>query len=146
MRAVDRRRAGFTLVEVLLVATILGILAGVATPQLSRAIDRAGASKIAADARNLTLAVRSYQETSGTLPATEAWGVTPSSLGQYLDDSMAFTYRDAEYRFVTEPSIGLAELWVRYPEDSNLGAALQRFRRTGIVTWTPTQTTFVLAQ
>lgn len=141
-----RGRRGFTIIEVLIVSVMLGILAGIATPTLARAIHRAGAAKVVADARNLTLAVRSYLETGGTLPASETWGVAPSSLGPYLDGSMTFSFRDVEYRFVTLPDIDVAELWVRYPEESGVGAALQRFRRTGEVTWTPTQTTFILAR
>jgi prepilin-type N-terminal cleavage/methylation domain-containing protein len=139
-------RAGFTLVEVLLVSAMIGILAGIATPMLGRAVDRAGAAKIVADARTLSVAVRSFVETGGTLPPSEAWGVAPSSLGPYLEENMSFTFRDAEYRFVTLPGTGVAELWVRYPDGSGLGASLLPFRRTGEVTWTPTQTTFVLVQ
>lgn len=59
---------------------------------------------------------------------------------------MTFTFRDADYRLVTLPAIGVAELWVRYPEGSGLGEALQRYRRPGEVTWTPTRTTFLLAR
>jgi prepilin-type N-terminal cleavage/methylation domain-containing protein len=141
-----RRRGGFTLIEVLLVSVMLGVLAGIATPQLARAIDRAGAAKVVADARNLSVAVRSFLEAGGTLPGSEAWGQAPSSLGQYLEETMTFVFRDTEYRFVTLPGIGVAELWVRYPAESGVGVALQRYRRPGEVTWTPTQATFVLAK
>lgn len=141
----NRARAGFTLIEVLIVSVMLGVLAGIATPQLARAIDRAGAAKVVADARNLSVAVRSFVEAGGTLPASEAWGVAPSSLGPYLEETMTFVFRDVEYRFVTLPGVGVAELWVRYSAESGVGAALQRVRRPGEVTWTPTQTTFILA-
>ena len=141
-----RARGGFTLVEVLIVAAMLGILAGIITPMLGRAIDRAGAAKIAADARTLAVAVRSFIESGGAIPASENWGVAPSSLGPYLEANMSFSFRDADYRFVTQPAIGVAQLWVRYPTGSGLGEALQRFRNGGEVTWTPTQTTFVLVQ
>jgi prepilin-type N-terminal cleavage/methylation domain-containing protein len=141
-----RGRGGFTLIEVLIVSVMLGVLAGIATPTMARAIDRAGAAKVVADARNLSVAVRSFLETGGTLPASADWGVAPSSLGPYLAETMTFVFRDVEYRFVTLPGIGVAELWVRYSADSGVGAALQRFRRPGEVTWTPTQATFVLAK
>ena len=141
----NRSRGGFTLIEVLIVSVMLGVLAGITTPQLSRAIDRAGAAKVVADARNLSVAVRSFIEAGGGLSGSEAWGVAPSSLGPYLEETMTFTFRDVEYRFVTLPAIGVAELWVRYSAESGVGAALQRFRRPGAVTWTPTQTTFILA-
>lgn len=138
------RRGGYTLIEVLTVAVMLGALAGIATPMLSRAIYRAGAAKVVADAHNLTLAVRSFAAAGGTLPESSDWGVAPTGLAAYLEETMAFTFRDVEYRFVTEPDIGVAQLWVRYDPESGVGEALQRFRRPGEVTWTPTRTTFVL--
>jgi len=140
------RRAGFTLIEVLTVSVLLGALAGIATPQLSRAIHRASAAKVVADAHNLTLAVRAFTAAGGTLPATSEWGVPPTGLSAYLEESMAFTFRDVQYRFVTQPDIGIAQLWVGYDPASGVGEALQRFRRPGEVTWTPTRTTFVLVK
>ena len=125
---------------------VIGILAGIATPKLSRAINRAAAAKIVADARMLSVAARSYLENGGTLPSTEPWLTPPSALNEFLEETMPFSFRDAEYRFVTVPAIDNAQLWVRYPNGSGLGEALQRFRRPGQVTWTPTRTTFVLAQ
>jgi prepilin-type N-terminal cleavage/methylation domain-containing protein len=140
------RRGGYTLIEVLTVSIVIGILAGIATPQLSRAIDRAGAAKVAADAHNLTLAVRSFMAAGGTLPPSGEWGIAPGAMNAYLEETMLFTFRDLEYRFVTQPAIGAAQLWVQYPAESGIGVALQRFRRPGEVTWTPTRTTFVLAR
>ncbi|HSW29789.1 MAG TPA: prepilin-type N-terminal cleavage/methylation domain-containing protein [Longimicrobiales bacterium] len=139
-------RAGFTLIEVLTVSLLLGALAGIATPQLSRAIDRAGAAKVVADAHNLTLATRAFMAAGGTLPASSEWGVAPTGLSAYLEETMPFAFRDVEYRFVTQPDIGVAQLWVGYEAESGVGEALQRFRRPGEVTWTPTRTTFVLVK
>lgn len=140
------RRGGFTLMEVLIVAVILGVLAGVASPALGRAVHRAGAAKVLADSRTMAIAVRSSIEAGNALPESSDWGVPPPTLGGFLEENMTFTFRDADYRLVTLPDIGVAELWVRYPEGSGLGAALQRYRRPGEVTWTPTRTTFVLAR
>ena len=139
-------RGGFTLVEVLVVAVVVGVLAGIAVPSLTRAIDRAAASKVVADARNISLSTRSFLEVGGTLPPSGPWGVAPAALAPYLEANMTFTFRDAEYRFVTVPALGRAELWVGYPAGSGLGNALQQFRRAGQVTWTPTRTTFSLAK
>jgi prepilin-type N-terminal cleavage/methylation domain-containing protein len=139
-------RAGYTLIEVLTVSLLLGALAGIATPQLSRAIHRAGAAKVVADAHNLSLAVRGFVTAGGTLPASSDWGVAPTGLNAYLEETMAFAFRDVEYRFVTQPDIGVAQLWVGYAAESGVGEALQRFRRPGEVTWTPTRTTFVLVK
>lgn len=140
------RRGGFTLIEMLIVSVIVGILAGIATPSLERLVDRAGATKIVADARNLAIATRSFLEAGGTLPASSPPGVAPAALSAFLEERMTFTYRDATYRFVTQPALNAAQLWVDYPAGSPLGAALQRYRHAGSVTWTPTRTTFVLAE
>ena len=139
-------RGGFTLVEVLVVSVIVGMLTGIALPSLGRAIDRAAASKVAADARNLSLSTRSFLEAGGILPASGTWGVAPTALAPYLEGTMTFTFRDAQYRFITVPALATAELWVGYPLGSGLGNALRRFRRLGQVTWTPTRTTFSLAK
>lgn len=140
------RRGGFTLIEMLVVSVIVGILAGIVTPSLGRVVDRAGATKVVADARTLAVATRSYLEAGGTLPASSPPGVAPAALSAYLEKEMTFTFRDATYTFVTQPAVDAAQLWVDYPAGSGLGEALQRHRRAGLVTWTPTRTTFVLAE
>jgi prepilin-type N-terminal cleavage/methylation domain-containing protein len=75
-----RRSGGYTLIEVLTVAIMLGVLAGISTPMLARAIHRAGAAKVVADAHNMTLAVRAFSAAGGTLPETSEWGVAPTGL------------------------------------------------------------------
>ena len=84
MRA-DARRGGFTFVEVLIVSVMIGILAGIATPVLRGAIEKAGATKVVTDARNVTVAVRQFMETGQTLPATGPWNVAPSALEPFLE-------------------------------------------------------------
>ncbi len=140
------RRAGFTLIEVLTVSVVVGILAGISTPTFARAIHRASAAKVMTDVRLLSVAARSYLTDGGTLQASEAWNVPPSSLNEFLEETMTFQFRDAQYRFVTQPAIDAAQLWVEYPDGSGLGQALQRYRRPGEVTWTSTRTTFVLVK
>jgi prepilin-type N-terminal cleavage/methylation domain-containing protein len=57
-----RRRAGFTLVEVIVVLVILAILAAIAIPALTGYIDKAEDKKYIADARNHFLAVRTIMD------------------------------------------------------------------------------------
>ena len=94
----------------------------------------------------MNVATQSFLYTGGTLPETAPWGQAPPELNQHLEETMTFSRRDAVYRFVTQPLSGTTQLLVEYPEGSPVGQALQAFRRTGEVTWTPTQTTFFLVQ
>ncbi len=137
-------RGGFTLIELLVVAAILGILSGIMVPNLGRTVDRAAAARVVSDARTLSFASRSFLDSGGTLPASGEWGVAPSGLEEYLQENMTFTFRDTSYRYVTQPELDGAQLWVGYPVGSPLGAALQRHRNETTITWTPTRTTFIL--
>ena len=137
---------GFTLTEALLVAAMLGIMAGFAVPHISEAIDNAAAASVAGDAHNVGLAVNQFLQAGGTLPPTGNAGEVPTGLQEYLEETMTFSRRDAIYRLVTQPVSGTAQLWVDYPTGSPMGYALQAFREPGRVTWTPTRTTFFLIQ
>ena len=72
--------------------------------------------------------------------------MAPQGLETYLQEDMPFTFRDAEYRFVSQTVKGTAQLWVRYPVGSGLGAALANHRNGTTITWTPTRTTFFLVR
>lgn len=141
-----RDRGGFTFIEVLIVSLIVGILAGLSIPYLGRAVDRAAAAKVVADARTVTLAVRQAIEEGDTLPATSDWGVPPAGLEEYLQENMTFTFRDAEYRYVKLPVTGDAQFWVRYPLGSGTGSGLKAHRNGSSITWTPIMTTFALTE
>jgi prepilin-type N-terminal cleavage/methylation domain-containing protein len=60
-----RKRDGFTLIELLIVITIIGILAAIAIPKLSKTRERAYIRSMMSDLRNLN----TQQELYFTLPA-----------------------------------------------------------------------------
>lgn len=146
MKRMERSRGGFTLTEVLLVAAIIGALTGIAAPRLMRALDKTAATRIVADARSLDLASRAYVQSGVPLPATGAPGEFPTVLAPYVDGEIDFRFRGTVYRYVTQPALETAQLWVDHPEGSAIAAALQEFRNRATVTWTPTRTTFFLLQ
>jgi prepilin-type N-terminal cleavage/methylation domain-containing protein len=73
----NRKRAGFTLVEIMIVVAIIALLAAIAVPGFLRARKRSQASKIINDLRLISGAVDQYaietSKTSGNTVAVEDW-------------------------------------------------------------------------
>lgn len=137
------RRGGFTLVELLIAAAVIGILAGIAVPVLRNAITKADAAHIVSDVRIVDLAVQQYIEENGTLPGTSAWGAAPTDLAAYIPD-MTFVYETTDYRLVSNTGTGTVLLRVRYPVNDRIGQGLSAYERPGIVVWTSVRTDFYL--
>ena len=86
----DPRRGGFTLVELLVVSAIVGILAGLAIPNLRTVLVRARATEIAGDMDVVRTAVLSYNGDYHTWPSESAAGAIPGGLDEYLPDGYSF--------------------------------------------------------
>ena len=87
----DARKGGFTLIELMVAASIVGILAGLAIPNLRTMIYRARATEVAADMEVIRVAALSYNADALAWPAESALGDVPSELSGYLPDGFAFT-------------------------------------------------------
>jgi prepilin-type N-terminal cleavage/methylation domain-containing protein len=74
---INKRRAGFTLVEIMIVVAIIALLAAIAVPGFLRARKRAQASRILNDLRLIDSAVDQYaietNKTSGNPVAITDW-------------------------------------------------------------------------
>jgi prepilin-type N-terminal cleavage/methylation domain-containing protein len=69
----NKKRGGFTLVEIMIVVAIIALLAAIAVPGFLRARKRAQASKVINDLRMIDAAVQQYAiETAKTTGATVA--------------------------------------------------------------------------
>lgn len=66
-----RSRAGFTLIEILVVVVILGILATVIVPRVMGRPEEARRTKAAVDIRGLETALNLYKLDNGNYPSTE---------------------------------------------------------------------------
>jgi prepilin-type N-terminal cleavage/methylation domain-containing protein len=90
MKRMDTRRGGFTLVELLVVAAIVGILAGLAIPNLRTVLLRARATELAGDMEVIRTAVLNYNGDNHSFPSESGAGSIPSGLSQYLPDNYSF--------------------------------------------------------
>src|SRR5882762_1788542 len=77
LKAINKRRGGFTLVEIMIVVAIIALLAAIAVPGFLRARKRSQASRILNDLRLIDAAVDQYaietNRASGFVVAVADW-------------------------------------------------------------------------
>lgn len=96
-------RGGFTLVELLVTVSIVGILAGLAIPNMRNMTFRARATSVAADLEALRIATVSYNADQHAWPAERAAGVVPPELVSFLPDGFTFQGNGYELDFENIP-------------------------------------------
>jgi prepilin-type N-terminal cleavage/methylation domain-containing protein/prepilin-type processing-associated H-X9-DG protein len=77
-------KRAFTLLELLIVAAIIAILAALAVPALTRALESAKATKDMSNLRQIGMAIQTYlNDNDQILPATAIWPGTSTTPGLY---------------------------------------------------------------
>lgn len=79
--------AAFTLVEIMVVVVVIGILAAIGIPALTRVIERSQASRIANDFRQFHAAYQRYGMENGQWPGATAGGIIPTGMAGFLPES-----------------------------------------------------------
>lgn len=92
-----RDRGGFSLAELAVTVMIVGILAGVALPNLRSALLDAQASRIVSDQRTVSLAAYEYLAENGTFPGSSGYGIVPPQMAPYLPDNFSFAHDGVTY-------------------------------------------------
>ncbi|MEL6797434.1 MAG: prepilin-type N-terminal cleavage/methylation domain-containing protein [Planctomycetota bacterium] len=80
-----RCRAGFTIVELVVVVVIIGVITAVAIPRFSRANQNALTNAAARDFRQIETALRLYYADHRAWPPNQLSGVYPPELAGYYD-------------------------------------------------------------
>jgi prepilin-type N-terminal cleavage/methylation domain-containing protein len=86
---------GFSLVELMVVTTVIGILALLAVPGVTAAAQRAEATAAANDIRVFTNAIEFYSTSEGGYPPQMTYREMPESIGGYLPG----TWTDGTYNW-----------------------------------------------
>ncbi len=88
-----RRPAGFTLVEIMIVVSIIALLAVMALPSFLRAREKAQNAKLINGLRVASDAFQMYAVEHNTYPADVNRGVVPGEMAQYFGPTFDFTAR-----------------------------------------------------
>lgn len=125
-----RGRAGFTLVEMVLVVVIVSILAGLAIPNYKVMVTKARAADVLGRIRVVELAVHGYLGENNAWPAESGTGTIPTGLLPFLPENFTFVAED--YQMDWENGGGLIGVAI-VTDNTPLGDALVNVAGAG--TW-----------
>lgn len=86
----NQRRGGFSLIELLMAVSIVGILAGLALPNLRNVTWRARATTVAGDIEVVRVATNQFNADRSAWPTEVGQGVIPSDLDEFLPEGFSF--------------------------------------------------------
>ena len=116
MKGFLKNQRGFTLLEMLIVISIVGVLAAVAVPRFTNAVALANTARIQSDLQVLNAAVVMYQTEKGTNPkeikdlgayVLDIDNVKPPKGECRLKDGSSFTVTATSYGLVSDAKDGM---------------------------------------
>lgn len=126
------RKAGFSLVELVVVVVIIGVLASLGIPRTRTAVARARATTLVNDVRAVRRAALDYFVDHNAWPAASEPGQVPAGLEEYLPEGFTFESSGARLNFVNDAATGASDwgeevgLGVSIEDDPKLQEALAR--------------------
>ena len=88
-------RAGFTLVEIMIVVVIIGLLAALAIPAFQRVRENAQSTRFISDLRTFAQAFETYAMKNGGWPPNAGTGVVPTGMSGELKDAAWTTAKNS---------------------------------------------------
>ena len=148
-----RGEAGYSLIELLIVCSVIGIIANIAIPELYSALYRAKAARIIEDYNTVRTVVHQYYADSSLYPPDQGPGIEPPELTSYLQGRLLWTHEDYQYDWElwvdgsgnpTQPASGVIVGFSISTADPALAAALHKMYKGIIIDTIPNHTTFVI--
>ncbi|NIM01113.1 MAG: prepilin-type N-terminal cleavage/methylation domain-containing protein [Acidobacteria bacterium] len=129
--AARRGSAGYSMIELLMVVAIIGLIAAIAVPLYTGAIDKSRRATLVHDAGELHRAFMRYNVDEGVFPSVSAFNLqtlTPLSNGGYFRHFESFTAKlyNGEIQNYDSPNIGGADtqFWATINSASEPGFVL----------------------
>jgi prepilin-type N-terminal cleavage/methylation domain-containing protein len=148
-------RRGFTLVELLIALTIIGILVNLALPAVSHMRRRAQAAQVVGDFQAIRVAGLDRYIADGAFPPAESYAKVPPKLVGGLPKGFAFRYEKLEYRWISftwkddgkkgdGKEYVIAGVGIRGDKDKKLIAAVRGAYRGPIIFLSSTEFIFMI--
>ncbi len=120
------RRRGFTLIELIIVVSVIAILIGILLPRLRGMIDRGNKTKVGAELRALQAAVESYRIDNKVYPpsGSSAWQsalTNPLTRPRLIDTALADPFHAAAgtpYQYGRSPNGFYYIIWSVGPDNA----------------------------
>lgn len=123
---------GFSLIELMIVVTIISIVAAIAQPQLHSVLLKARAADAVANMNVVKVATLTYQGDLSAWPVEAAAGVIPAGLGEFLPEGFTFLMEEYTLDFDYHGGIPFTAGISMVTDNSDLGLAVMDLLGKGV--------------